>query len=89
VELLRVQVDDPEPPDMLLGLQLMVSPVVGLAEVDRDTVPVKPFWLVMVVVKLPVVPALNETLDGAAEMLKLGVDWCNLHAVSGCISQPL
>jgi hypothetical protein len=89
VELLRVQVDDPEPPDMLLGLQLMVSPVVGLVEVERDTVPVKPFWLVMVVVKLPVVPALNETLDGAVEMLKLGVDWCSCQAVSGCISQPL
>jgi hypothetical protein len=67
----------------------MVNPVVGLTEVDRVTVPVNPFWLVMVVVKLPVVPALNETLDGAVEMLKLGVDWCNRQAVSGCISQPL
>jgi hypothetical protein len=67
----------------------MVSPVVGLTEVERDTVPVKPFWLVMVVVKLPIAPALNETLDGAVEMLKLGVDWWSLQAVRGCISQPL
>ncbi len=86
---MRVHVDDPEPPDMLLGLQLTVSPVVGLAEVDRETVPVKPFWLVMVVVKLPVVPALNETPDGAVEMLKSGVDWWSRQAVRGCISQPL
>jgi hypothetical protein len=68
---------------MLVGLQLTLSPVVGFTEVDRDTVPVKPFWLVTVVVKLPVVPALNETLDGAVEMLKLGVDWWSLQAVSG------
>jgi hypothetical protein len=83
VELLTVQVEDPAPPDMLVGLQTTLSPVVGLTEVDRDTVPVKPFWLVTVVVKLPVVPALNETLDGAVEMLKLGVDWWSLQAVSG------
>jgi hypothetical protein len=89
VELLTVQVEDPAPPDMLVGLQLTPSPVVGLTEVDRVTVSAKPFWLVTVVVKLLFVPALNEILDGAAEMLKLGVDWCSRQAVSGCISQPL
>lgn len=89
VELLRVQVDDPEPLDMLAGLQLTLSPDVGLVEVVKVTVPVKPFWLVRVVVKLPVVPALNETLDGVAEMVKSGVDWCSRQAVKGCISQPL
>lgn len=81
--------EDPNPPDMLAGLQLTPSPVAGLIEVERVTVPVKPFLPVMVVVKLAVDPALNVKLDGFAEMLKSVVDWWRRQAVKGCISQPL
>jgi hypothetical protein len=86
---LREQLEDPDPPDMLVGLQLTLSPAFELTEVESVTVPVKPFLPVMVVVKLPVDPPLNETLDGFAEMLKSGVDWWRRQAVKGCISQPL
>jgi len=83
VELLRVHVDDPEPFGIFVGLQLAVSPVGGLTEVERVTVLVKPFWLATLVVKPLEVPVLNETLDGLAEMLKSGVDWCSRQPVRG------
>jgi hypothetical protein len=86
---LILQVDDPEPPEMLVGLQLTLSPVEGEVEVESVTVPVKPFRPATVVVKLLVAPALNETLDGVVEMLKSGVVWWSLQPVMGCISQPL
>lgn len=50
---MAVHVDCPEPPVMVVGLQLTVRPVDGLTEVERLTVPVKPFWPVMVTVKVP------------------------------------
>jgi len=72
---------------MLLGLQLAVSPD-GEVEVERFTVPVKPFRLDTVVVKEPLVPAAKDTLDGLVEMLKSC--WPeSLQAVTECISQPL
>jgi hypothetical protein len=40
---LKVHVEDPEPPGMLVGPQVTVRPVEGLIEVVRVTVPVKPF----------------------------------------------
>jgi len=84
---LRVQVDVPGPPEMLLGLQLAVSPD-GEVEVERFTVPVNPFRPDTVVVKEPLVPVAKETLDGLVEMLKSC--WPeSLQAVTGCISQPL
>jgi hypothetical protein len=44
VELERRQVDEPEPPVMETGLQLVtISPVAGLVEFDKVTVLVKPF----------------------------------------------
>ena len=39
---------------MLVGLQFTVSPVDGLNDVERLTVPAKPFWLVIVTVNVPV-----------------------------------
>ena len=55
--------DDPDPPIMLVGLQLTDSPVADEMEVVRFTVDVNPFLPVTVVVKLPVLPAgLNERL---------------------------
>jgi hypothetical protein len=39
---------------MLVGLQFTVSPVEGLIDVERLTVPVKPFWPVIVTVNVPV-----------------------------------
>jgi len=54
VDPITVHVDDPEPLLMLVGLQFTVSPVDGLIDVERLTVPAKPFWLVIVMVKVPV-----------------------------------
>ena len=84
-----MQVDDPEPPDMLVGLQLTPSPVVGLTEVEIVTVLVNPFRPLTVVVKEPVAPEPNDRLGGFVEILKSGLDWCKHQPVSGCISQPL
>jgi hypothetical protein len=49
----------PEPPRMRVGLIARVSPVVLVEE--RDTVPVKWFKGVMVMMEEPVVPALTTT----------------------------
>lgn len=49
-----VHVDDPEPPLIMVGLQFTVSPVDGLIDVERLTVPAKLFWLVIVTVNVPV-----------------------------------
>ena len=46
---------------MVEGLQLVESPVVGLIELDSVTVVVKPFWPVMVVVKVSVLPGRVKT----------------------------
>jgi len=70
VELLRLQVEDPEPPDMLLGLQPTESPPEGDTLVERLTVLVNPLRPDTVTVKELVVPALKETVDGLAERLK-------------------
>ncbi len=51
---MRVHVEDPEPPGMVVGLQVTLRSVEGLTEVVRVTVPVKPFWLVTVIVDVPV-----------------------------------
>jgi len=89
VELLRMQVDDPEPPDIFVGLQPTLSPVVGLIDFEIVTLLVKPFWLLIVTVNEPVAPEPNDRLDGFVETVKSGLDWCKRHPVSGCISQPL
>jgi len=52
--LLRLHVEDPEPPAIVVTVQVTVSPVDGLVAVESVTVPEKPFWLVTVTVKLPV-----------------------------------
>ena len=49
-----MHVEVPDPPGMLVGLQVAVSPVEGLIEVERLTVPVKPFMPVTVTEKVPV-----------------------------------
>lgn len=38
-----MHVDDPDPPERLVGLQVTVSPVDGLTVAERLTVPVNPF----------------------------------------------
>jgi len=53
----RLQVEDPEPLGMLVGLQPMASPVEGETDVERLTVAVKPFWEVTVTVNVPVLVA--------------------------------
>jgi hypothetical protein len=54
VVLVTVHDEDPEPPFTLVGLQVTVSPVAGLTDVVRFTVPANPFWLVIVTVNVPV-----------------------------------
>ena len=56
---LKVSVEVPEPPGILVGLIARVSPVVLVGE--RDTVPEKWFKGVMVMMEEPVVPALTTT----------------------------
>ena len=53
---MRWQVVVPVPPVMVEGLQVVESPVVGLIELVSVMVVVKPFWPVMVVVKVAVLP---------------------------------
>jgi hypothetical protein len=72
VLLLRVHVDVPEPPVMLVGLHVAVSPVGGLIDVVRLTVPVKPLSGDTVALNVPVPPELNVTLLGLAVMVKSG-----------------
>jgi hypothetical protein len=54
VVLVTVHDEDPEPPVMLVGLQVTVSPVAGLTDVVRLTLPANPFWLVIVAVNVSV-----------------------------------
>ena len=56
-EEVRVHVEDPEPPGMLVGLQPAMSPVVGDIEVVRLTVLANPYLPVTVTLKVPVLPA--------------------------------
>ena len=53
-----MQTDVPDPPAMLAGMQLVVSPVDGETVVLIFTVPVNPNFPVTVVVTLPVFPGL-------------------------------
>jgi hypothetical protein len=58
----------------------MLSPE-GEVEVERVTVPVKPFCPDTIALNVPVEPAVKETLGGVAEILKSF--WPeSLHAVS-------
>src|SRR5437773_10866279 len=68
-----MHIDDPDPPEMLPGVQLTVSPVEGEVEVARLTVPAKLFWAETVALKEPVSPDWKVTVDGVAVRLKSGV----------------
>jgi hypothetical protein len=61
---------------MIVALRLQER-LVELVVTVRVTVPVKPFSVAMVIVELPVAPALTVTLVGFAEMEKSGaaVTW--------------
>lgn len=60
---MSAQLDVPEPPGRLVGVQLTVNPVEGDVVVERLTVPVKPFCPVTVTVNMPVEPlVVNERL---------------------------
>lgn len=62
---------------MLVGDRLQESPVEGEVDLDRLTVPVKPFTVATVTVEVPVLPLLIETAVGLVLMLKSGLeeDW--------------
>jgi hypothetical protein len=70
----NVSVEVPVPPDdtvTLAGLKVSVTPLT--ADADSDTVPLKPFRLVIVIV-VDVEPNLDiEALEGETLMLKSGV----------------
>ena len=60
---MSAQLDVPEPPGRLVGVQLTVNPVEGDVVVERLTVPVKPFCPVTVTANMPVEPVeVNERL---------------------------
>ena len=58
------------PRTTLVGLRVHVRPVLGEMEEVRATVPVKPFWLVTVIVDVPAAFALTVTLVGLAVTVK-------------------
>ena len=59
---------------MLVGDRLQESPVEGEVDLDRLTVPVKPFTGATVTVEVPVLPLLIETAVGLVLMLKSGLE---------------
>jgi len=59
-------VEEPEPPDRLVGVRVHARPVAGDTEVVSVTVPVKPPMELTVIVEVPVAPALTPTLLGLA-----------------------
>lgn len=60
---MSAQLDVPEPPGMLVGVQLTISPAEGDVVVERLTVPVKPFCPATVTGNMPVEPPeANERL---------------------------
>ena len=67
-------VEVPEPPVMLVELRPQVRPAVGDIVLVRSTVPVKSLTGLIVMVEVPVSPAMMLTLDGLALMLKSGAE---------------
>jgi hypothetical protein len=71
VEELKVQVDDPVPPEgrvTLDGAQVVVTPVGDV--VEKVIVPEKPLMLLRLMLEVPVEPVLNVTAFGLAVRLK-------------------
>jgi len=61
------RVEVPEVPrTMLVGDSVQVRPLLGVTEDARLTVPVKPLWVVTVIVEVPAVPARTVTTVGLA-----------------------
>ena len=60
----------PDPPAMLAGLRVHVSPVAGEILVVRATVPVKPLTGVTVIVDVPATPGVVLTDVGLANIWK-------------------
>jgi hypothetical protein len=64
-----VHFEDPEPPVVLEGLQLALSPVEGVTEVASVTVPENPLRPFTVIVDVTATPVLVDTLAGLAVMV--------------------
>ncbi len=69
-----MQVEDPEPPEIVVGLQFTLSPVGEEVEAERLTEPVKPFTGDTVATNEPEDPEAKLTVDGLAVRLKSGDD---------------
>jgi hypothetical protein len=70
---LQESVDVPTAPRVtLVGDSRQVSPVVEDSVEDRRTVPVKPFWEVIVIVDEPISPVKTVKLVGLAVIVKSG-----------------
>ena len=63
--------EEPEPPETLVGARVQSRPVAGDTEVASATVPVKPPMELTVRVEVPETPALTATLLGLAASAKL------------------
>lgn len=70
LEVLMVNVEDPDPV-MVVGLNVAVAPA-GSPLAPKVTVPEKPFWAVIVVVKVVPKPAVTVWLFGLVPMEKSG-----------------
>ena len=64
---LAVRVTVPDPPPIVVGLTLVVSPVVPVTE--RETVPAKWLMGVIVIVEVPEVPAFVLLIVGFADIV--------------------
>ena len=73
-----MHVDDPAPPEIVVGAQLTASPEDGEVEVDRFTAPEKPFRAPTVTVNVALEPVVNVRLVGFAPIVKsAGSVWKN------------
>jgi hypothetical protein len=66
------KVDVPDPPVIVVGVSLQAR-LVEFVATARVTVPVNPFSGATVIVDVPAVPVVTETVVGLAEMVKSGV----------------
>jgi hypothetical protein len=57
-------------PVTLVGVRVHVKPVAGETVAVRETIPLKPFRAVTVIVEVPAVPAFTLTVVGLAAIVK-------------------
>jgi hypothetical protein len=75
-------------PAVLAGLKDAVTPF-GKPDIDKLTVPAKPFSGVTVIVLVPLVPCVSVTVFGEAEIEKLGPEAGQLFTRFAALTLPI